>query len=85
MATTTNNPMKTMPVGDTGRTTWTATEFPSQPNIQNNSVNQVNMRLRGATQNGKLLGGNVSYPRGTRINANGIISLLKGERTPPAI
>jgi hypothetical protein len=57
---------------------------PSQPNIQNNPANQVNMRLRGTTQNGKLIGGNVSYPRGTRINANGIISTPKGERTPPS-
>ena len=55
----------------------------SQSN-SSNPANQVNMRLRGTIQNGKLVGGNVSYPYGTRIRANGIISTPRGERTLPS-
>lgn len=56
-----------------------------QPNIPNNPVapsSQVN-QSSGTVENGKIVGGSISYPRGSRINANGIISTLKGEKTIP--
>ena len=58
----------------------------SQPNIPNNPINPSNQvnQSSGTVENGKIIGGSVSYPRGSRINANGIISTLKGERTVPA-
>jgi hypothetical protein len=58
---------------------------PSQPLIRHSPTNQVNPTRSSNTQNGKLIGGNVSYPRGSRINADGIISTPKGERTLPSV
>ena len=57
----------------------------SPPNIPNNPTNPSNQvnQSSGTVENGKIVGGNVSYPRGSRINANAIISTLKGERTVP--
>lgn len=57
----------------------------SQPNIPNNPINPSNQvnQSGGTIENGKIIGGSVSYPRGSRINPDGIISTLKGERTIP--
>lgn len=59
-----------------------------QPSTQNNSAlpaNQVNRNRIGITQNGKVVGGDVSYPRGSRINSNGVISTPRGERNLPNV
>ena len=73
----------------------TQQDSPLQPDIQNNPANQVNnapmgsylfnTSRSGSTQNGKLIEGNVSYPTGSRINADGIISTPRGKRTIPSV
>lgn len=50
-----------------------------------NLVNQLNTSCCGATLNGSLIRGNVTYPQGSRINADGIISSPRGERTIPSV
>ena len=49
-----------------------------------NLARQLNTSCCGTTQNGSLIRGNVTYPQGSRINADGIISTLRGERTVPS-
>ena len=50
-----------------------------------NSANRVNTSRSGTNQNGRLIGGNDTYPRGSRISSNGIISNLRGQRTIPSV
>ncbi len=57
---------------------------------QQNSVNPanpttINPSRNRTTQNGRLIGGNGSYPQGSRINPNGTISTPRGNRTSPSV
>lgn len=49
------------------------------------SVNRINPSRSSNIRNGRLLGGNDTYPQGSRINANGIISTPRGQRTIPSV
>ena len=50
-----------------------------------NLTNTVNTSRSNLTQNGKLPGGNVTYPYGSRIDSSGIISTPRGERAIPSV
>lgn len=57
---------------------------------QQNPVNPANPTIinpsrSGATQNGRLIGGNDPYPQGSRIHTNGMISTPRGKRTSPSV
>lgn len=57
---------------------------------QQNPVNPanpttINPSRSGTTQNGRLIGGNNTYPQGSRINTNGMISTPRGNRTSPSV
>lgn len=54
------------------------------PNLPVNLPNQLNTSRNGTTLRGTLSGGNVSYPQGSRIYTNGIISNPRGQRTLPS-
>lgn len=58
---------------------------PSQPSMQTNPASQVNTSCCGTTVTGRLSGSNVSYPQGSRIKANGIISTPRGQRNIPSV
>lgn len=53
-------------------------------NLPVNPTNQVNTIRSGITLRGTLSGGNVSHPKGSRLNTNGIISTPRGQRTIPS-
>lgn len=50
-----------------------------------NPANQLNPSFYGTTQNESFIRGNVTYPQGSRINADGIISTPRGKKTIPSV
>lgn len=56
----------------------------SQPNPAN-PPSQVNIRRDATIRNPTLNGSNNTYPQGSRINSNGIISTPRGQRTIPSV
>lgn len=57
---------------------------------QQNPVNPahpttINPSPSGTTQNGRLIGGNDTYPQGSRIHTNGMISTPRGNRISPSV
>ncbi len=50
-----------------------------------NRINTVDTSRSNFTQNGKLPGGSVTYPYGSRINSSGTISSPRGGTTIPSV
>lgn len=57
--------------------------FRSIPTI--NSPNQVNTNPIAPAQNGEVVGGRATYPYGSRIGTNGVISRPQGPDIPPSV
>ncbi len=56
----------------------------SQQNPPNSSPS-ININRNATIRNPRLTGGNRTYPQGSRINGNGIISTPRGQRTVPSV
>ena len=57
----------------------------SQTLPANNPANRIDTNRINTSQDGRVTGGNVTYPFGTRVNNDGIITTPRGERTTPNV